>query len=351
VTPPSDPQSERHWREVWTLYGLTLAITLGLTLMQGAVGWIRGYITTIVAFAFIFLPMELLHRRGLEPADFGIHSRQRFRAVRNALLVMGVCFPAYAIGYHVWQTQWLDRELAIAEARYDQWPSTVQDPPRLQAVAPGDVWFFTTPDRLWLNWHLPKGQRFEARLTSDAPMRAQGKGTRLIENGATVRGSASGRVAFKTKGSTIRLEAKADGTLLPAERLRLGTALVRADGNPFEAERSYWWLFNLIMLQLLLVALPEELFYRGYLQTRLDGMVGRERMVFGVSVNVTSIVLTSALFALGHIITIWHPARLAVFFPSLIFGWMRRATGGILAPILFHAACNLLVDILSLHYR
>lgn len=345
------PQPDRHWREVWVLYGLTLIITLGLTLMQGAVGWIQGYITTIVAFAFIFLPTELLKRRDLDPADFGIHSREKARAIRNALLVMAVCFPPYIIGYHIWQTQWLDRELAIADARYDQWPSTLQDPPRVKTLPEGTVSLFTTPERIWLSWQLPKGQRFEARLTGDAPFKAQGKGTRLIKNGATVQGAARGRAAFKTQGTRLRVEAKAAGALLPAERLRLGTALVQADGNPFESERSFWWLFNLIMLQLLLVALPEELFYRGYLQTRLDGMVGQERMVFGVSVNVKSIVLTSALFALGHIITIWHPARLMVFFPSLIFGWMRRATGGILAPILFHAACNLLVDILSLHYH
>ena len=60
--------------------------------------------------------------------------------------------------------------------------------------------------------------------------------------------------------------------------------------------------------------------------------------------------LTSALFAIGHIVTIPHPARLAVFFPSLLFGWMRRATGGIAAPIAFHAACNLLVDVVARFY-
>ena len=29
---------------------------------------------------------------------------------------------------------------------------------------------------------------------------------------------------------------------------------------------------------------------------------------------------------------------------------MRRATGGIIAPVLYHAACNLLVEFASLHY-
>lgn len=349
--PSTLPPEERIGREVAILYGLTLAITLGLTLAQGAVGWIRGYVTTIVAFAFIFLPMELLKRRDLEPRDFGIRFDAVGRNLKNALIVMAVTFPVYAIGYHVWQTRWLDRDLDVAGARYDKWPASVQDPPLVKRPAEGEVWLFSANDRLWLQWQLPLGQTFEADVRSDAPVIARGSGARQTANGAEIRGRTAGRVALQADGATVSVGVRTAGDALPAERLRLGTALVRAEQNPLQLDRSFRWLFDLIMLQLLLVALPEELFYRGYLQTRLDGLVGRDRKVFGVDVNVTSVVLTSALFALGHIITIWHPARLAVFFPSLIFGWMRRATGSILAPLLFHAACNLLVDVLSLHYR
>tara|TARA_B100001250_G_C19592710_1_gene697067 strand:- start:411 stop:779 length:369 start_codon:yes stop_codon:yes gene_type:complete len=120
---------------------------------------------------------------------------------------------------------------------------------------------------------------------------------------------------------------------------------------PYKADRNYWWIINLLLVQFLLVALPEELFYRGYLQSRLDQVfAGEERTVMGVSVNLKSILITSALFAIGHIITIPSPARLAVFFPSLVFGWMRKATGGIVAPLIFHAICNLFVEFASLLY-
>ena len=54
---------------------------------------------------------------------------------------------------------------------------------------------------------------------------------------------------------------------------------------------------------------------------------------------------TSAIFAVGHILTIPHPARLAVFFPSLLFGWMRSATGSVFSAILFHTACNLFAQV------
>jgi len=103
-------------------------------------------------------------------------------------------------------------------------------------------------------------------------------------------------------------------------------------------------------VQILLVALPEEVFYRGYLQTRLDSMFGRDVRVLGVMVNPWSLVLTSALFAIGHFLTIPSPARLAVFFPSLLFGWMRRASDGVMAPILYHAACNITVELAMRFY-
>lgn len=321
-----------------------------MTLAQGAVGWIRGYVTTIVAFAFIFLPMELLKRRDLDPRDFGIRFDQWGRALRNFLLVSAIAFPIYSLGYHVWQTQWLDRQVSTTYARYDKWPASMQDVPTIAKPATGDVWLFSANRRVWLQWQLPLGQAFEADIQSPS-MKAVGTGVRMTEGGARVRARTAGRVSLNIPNERFTLAIRVAGDPLPPERLRMGTALVRADKNPLTVDRSFRWLFDLLMLQLLLVALPEELFYRGYLQTRLDGLVGRDRKVFGVDVNVTSVVLTSALFALGHIITIWHPARLAVFFPSLIFGWMRRATGGILAPLLFHAACNMLVDILSLYYR
>lgn len=96
--------------------------------------------------------------------------------------------------------------------------------------------------------------------------------------------------------------------------------------------------------QLLVIALPEEAFYRGYLQTALARDLNEDRQhtlsFLGARVG-SSIVLTSAIFALGHLLTELNPARLAVFFPSLVFGFLRSRTRGIGASVLFHALCNL----------
>jgi uncharacterized protein len=93
--------------------------------------------------------------------------------------------------------------------------------------------------------------------------------------------------------------------------------------------------------QLLMVALPEEAFYRGYLQTKLErAFTGRKSGFKVAGLPVLAIVLTSLVFAVGHVATIPNLGRLAVFFPSLVFGALRSRSGGIGAGLLFHAVCN-----------
>lgn len=97
------------------------------------------------------------------------------------------------------------------------------------------------------------------------------------------------------------------------------------------------------------VAVPEELFYRGYVQTALDDAFGRRVSVLGASVGI-GLLVSSIIFALGHVATQPNAGRLMVFFPSLAFGWIRARSGGIGASALFHAVCNLLVAYLGLGY-
>lgn len=95
--------------------------------------------------------------------------------------------------------------------------------------------------------------------------------------------------------------------------------------------------------QVVVVALPEEAFFRGYLQTALDHAWPRRIRILGAEVGV-GLLISSALFAIGHLATVPNPARLAVFFPSLVFGWLRARTGGIGAGVVFHASCNVLSE-------
>jgi membrane protease YdiL (CAAX protease family) len=102
----------------------------------------------------------------------------------------------------------------------------------------------------------------------------------------------------------------------------------------------------LLVTHLLVVALPEELFYRGFLWARLREGLGEGRLkVLGVPVG-SAFLLVALTFALGHL-TEPYPWRLAVFFPALLFGWLRVRSDGLLAPILVHGLSNVLMAILE----
>jgi membrane protease YdiL (CAAX protease family) len=123
-------------------------------------------------------------------------------------------------------------------------------------------------------------------------------------------------------------------------------------------------LLSYLAAQLLVVALPEETLFRGYFQTRLtesfqavfkpESKPESFQAVFkagtvkllGAAVSLPALVLQALLFAAVHFAADPNPVRLAVFFPALLFGWMRQWRGGVGAAIVFHALCNLLSDIL-----
>jgi membrane protease YdiL (CAAX protease family) len=109
------------------------------------------------------------------------------------------------------------------------------------------------------------------------------------------------------------------------------------------------WLLDLVLWHVIAVALPEEAFFRGYLQSTLS-----DRSAWPSSGEVArttwSILIVSALFACGHLATDPHPARLAVFFPSLLFGLVRARTGGIGAAVFLHAECNVFSQLLGQGY-
>jgi uncharacterized protein len=109
-------------------------------------------------------------------------------------------------------------------------------------------------------------------------------------------------------------------------------------------------LLNEVAGQLVIIALPEEAFYRGYLQSRLDEALPWKARILGADIG-PSLLITSVVFALGHFATIREPARLAVFFPSLVFGWLRARTGGIGAGVAFHASCNIFSELLGKGFR
>lgn len=106
---------------------------------------------------------------------------------------------------------------------------------------------------------------------------------------------------------------------------------------------------QLVAYHVLFVAIPEELYYRGYVQSRLDE-VWAPRWRIGGALLGPGWLVTCVVFALGHSIVSFQWWHFAIVFPSLVFGWMRARTGGVLAGAFFHAWCNVAVGVLDVVY-
>lgn len=103
-------------------------------------------------------------------------------------------------------------------------------------------------------------------------------------------------------------------------------------------------------VNLLLVALPEELFYRGLVQTRLVRAWPSWFVRFGIPVG-WAMLVCSGLFALGHYAGEWgNPARLGPFFPALLFFAMRARSRSIMGAVLYHGLANIFSETLRAGY-
>ena len=352
------------------------ALIAGLAWLGGRLAWVQANLQIFVAALFLYLPALLLHRSGEEVEDYGLTSRPRRRNLLLFLAMSALVFPPYGLLFHGWTTGSLartfeavgplaslvsgpERRLQPSLDAYYRLDLVLDGRPRT-AIASGDARLFLDHDRAVIQWSGPgpaerPSELFSAHIETDGwleivaghrHLAGAPKGGRL-ELSPRQR---SGEVAFRVRGGEwLSVHPRRGGRSLDPQRLKLGPLEESAGKIPHRSDRSIAWLLWLLLTQLFLVALPEEFFYRGYIQGRLDGLWRGRVRVLGVEVG-WSVVATSVLFALGHYLVDFSPQRLAVFFPSLLFGWLRCASGSIAAATGFHALCNIVVDLLGKLY-
>jgi membrane protease YdiL (CAAX protease family) len=90
--------------------------------------------------------------------------------------------------------------------------------------------------------------------------------------------------------------------------------------------------FSYITFQLLIVSLPEEFFFRGFLQD-------------STGKDFKAILFVSLLFSIAHLpralfLNEW--ISLLSFFPSIVMGWLYAKTNNILPGTIFHFLANLI---------
>jgi membrane protease YdiL (CAAX protease family) len=351
-------------REPWFVWAASVAITAAIALSPLP----RAYLGAAFAAVFFLLPDFVLKRRGSEIEAYGFSfggwRRGAVWGVGASLVVLAGFLP----GYHLWMTQ---AQPAIANALgQSSTPNAALDitlgaysrPEQRLWGQPtdtdgGDLHVYHQHGLVYVAWHTNGPWRLE--ISSDGELLPNGRLASATDrtwrrDGQTARPV---RLSFGVRGADhVRIVATENGEPVPLSSFRLGGAATPAqDDDDAEGglrfQLGFLWVLNMMLVHLLLVALPEELFFRGYLQRVFDETRGRSVWLrLGPVVLTRSIVITSALFALGHLMVEPSPGRLAVFFPSLLFGALRDKSDGLVAPVILHAACNVMVQLTVVHY-
>jgi membrane protease YdiL (CAAX protease family) len=107
--------------------------------------------------------------------------------------------------------------------------------------------------------------------------------------------------------------------------------------RPLIPKGSSWvgWFFY----QFMYVAVAEEVFFRGYLQSNILTLINTLKQG-QLTCDWISITISAALFGIAHIIAQGQIISVVTFIPGLILGWLFIRTKSLLAPILFHGLAN-----------
>lgn len=122
----------------------------------------------------------------------------------------------------------------------------------------------------------------------------------------------------------------------------------------FTYQSSFKWLsLTFLLSQIILVGFPEEFFFRGYLQSFLKFRFHNPiTFLKPLPLETTySIPLSAMIFAASHSLITFQWWHFSIFFPALVFGWLREKTNGLIAPILFHALSNIVITWIGASYR
>lgn len=360
--------------ELGLVFAASLVLTRGLSDLANVWGALGQHLFTLVALVFLALPYFVLTRRRASLEDHAMTWNGWARGVATALLLALITLIPFAIGHHIWRVEFLGGELRPALSNYLRAPVEIEGRPAdLRARYGPEVLLWRENRDIYLQWTPPPGrQATRIELTAPGAELEMLSGREHLEPEFAHKGDRLDRLVLgsitarpSTRAAALRIHGSGDlevrvvsnGKLSTTKLLKLGparTPVGEFDGYDATRQRlslgrSLGWLPLIILAQFLLVAFPEEFFYRGYIQTTLTKIWPKTWSVLWLHVG-PAIVVTSALFALGHFGVDARAARLAVFFPSLLFGWLRDKTGTIVAPIVYHALCNLMVEAVAPHY-
>lgn len=305
---------------------------VGIDLLASVLPVVAGQAGALVALVFLGLPLLIARWRRLPTGpghgDVLGADGPLGPAVRLGLHASLIVLPIFALGYNFWQVQVLHRQLG-------QGPGIESPALELQGRPPphkGRV----------LVYEDTRGLALENLRDQPVHVRpaCQGCLPRILSPG--------GRLVLPDReAAEVRIE-RPDGQLLPADQLAGGSGGATLE-QPLQAQRGLGWLGWMLLGQLLVVALPEEMFFRGYVLSRLRTVLPPTWRLLGTPFGLAH-VLAAVLFALVHLFAVPSPHRLLVFFPGLLFGWLAERSRGSVAPAIHHALANATLQVLQRLY-
>jgi len=413
--PGSTEQTRRIRNELLYTFASTLAAVLLLSIAAQFVGLLARNLTLFVALAFLLAGYLNVDARNRDPRAFGMTADRFLAGLGWGLAATLLTIVPFFAGYWIWETQWRGRTASLDVDNLRQWSSSdrgIPEPwrnlPDGQSVPQSGVWSWAEERRLLVGLatnNQPVSLELQCSPACEPSIRGPARLSQKARSSAgepvgdnsgddTDSGATHWLVRLTTPSTRARLAidapAPADAdrppppdsvslTLQAPEgvEIRRGPDAERV-GRSATFQRGFSWLLITLIAQIVLIALPEEFFYRGYVQTRIrqwwtadarsDASASPEDETAGTTVRdgptesrrpgwlgiTPENALASALFALGHLVIPVGgqilPNRVAVFFPALVFGWLRDRTGYITASVTYHTACNLLVLLAAAHF-
>lgn len=370
-------------REIAAMAGVAFVLVLLASIAAGFIGFIARSLYLIVALVFVYLPYWWLEKKGLSFEEFGLYTDRIWRNIGWGLIFTILTAVPFAGGYYVWETYSVGHSYSFGWSNYLRWSPELKGSPSGWGREPG-VWLWTDERDVHVGVKASaKGASVDLEFDKQARPRVVGP-ARLIpaaESDAGADGNGAKRhkkwrleIPHGHKRAEVTLRPEGPGTEgypegvevsiergIPKSQLYVGPGAKRVSGGDYSTERGLRWLILWLLTQVIFIALPEEFFYRGYLQTRIrhaiermrgsPGEEGESRSWFGVS---EENLVASAIFGLAHL---FIPVggriiatRVSVIFPSVAFGWLRDRTGTITAGVVYHAACNMLVLVAAPHF-
>lgn len=361
---PEGESSRAIFKDVAKVYGGVLIIIVVAAVLASFVGLIAQLLYAIVALLFFLVPERILERRGEDPVDYGITRGNVKRGVLWGLGATLLTLPLFIPGYWIWEHYGLNREFNPDMGRYNQWSTETDGEPKGWGRDDAGVWVWSDRDVLFVGIRNDGEPNNKVVIAANQPFIPEKRGTLVLKplktnaDGASPEWevtltNAQSRGVVTIRGPTdvqVRTEPTVDAN--PPWPVYKGPRAEEVD--EFDDSRGYWWLALWFATQFLLVAMPEEVFYRGFIQTRLEQAFEARQNTSSWLGFTPAIFWTSVLFGIGHLVVPVGGAivgnRMSVFFPSLLFGWLRRRTNSVLASTIYHAFSNAMVLMAAVHF-